>query len=72
MRDNGVGIVYISHRLEEVFNLSDRITVLRDGKLVDTVEHEDFDPGEIVRMMIGKKLSDATASNKLHTSAQDQ
>lgn len=70
LRDNGVGIVYISHRLEEVFNLSDRITVLRDGKLVDTIEHENFNPGEIVRMMIGKKLSDATASNKLHTSAQ--
>ena len=50
----------ISHRLEEVFALlSDRITVLRDGSLVGVVEHDDIVPDKVVRMMIGKELSDA-------------
>ena len=65
LRERGVSIIYISHRLEEVFALSDRITVLRDGALVGVVEHEDIVPDRIVRMMIGKELSDATASRHL-------
>lgn len=68
LRDRGVAIIYISHRLEEVFALSDRITVLRDGMLVATVDHEDIEPDRIVRMMIGKQLSDATASRRLSIS----
>ncbi len=69
LRSAGVSIIYISHRLEEVFSLSDRITVLRDGGLVGVVEHEDIKPDHIVRMMIGKELSDATASRELATSS---
>ncbi|MGJ4850064.1 sugar ABC transporter ATP-binding protein [Bacillota bacterium Meth-B3] len=68
LRDRGVAIIYISHRLEEVFALSDRITVLRDGMLVATIDHEDIEPDRIVRMMIGKQLSDATASRRLSIS----
>lgn len=70
LRDKGVSILYISHRLEEVFQLSDRITVLRDGKLVATVERQDVVPDKIVRMMIGKELSEATASRTLSLSGQ--
>lgn len=65
LRERGVAIIYISHRLEEVFALSDRITVLRDGALEGVVDHEDIEPDKIVRMMIGKELSDATASRRL-------
>ena len=65
LRERGVAIIYISHRLEEVFALSDRITVLRDGGLVGVVDHDDIVPDKIVRMMIGKELSDATASRPL-------
>ena len=65
LREQGVAIIYISHRLDEVFALSDRITVLRDGKLVGVVEHQDIVPDQVVRMMIGKELSDATASREL-------
>lgn len=68
LRDRGVSILYISHRLEEVFSLSDRITVLRDGKKVGTVERKDIVPDKIVRMMIGKELSEATASRELQIS----
>ncbi|MBQ6373264.1 MAG: sugar ABC transporter ATP-binding protein [Clostridia bacterium] len=69
LRERNVSIIYISHRLEEVFALSDRITVLRDGSLVGVVEHDDIVPDRIVRMMIGKELSDATASRNLCVSA---
>ena len=65
LREREVSIIYISHRLEEVFALSDRITVLRDGSLVGVVEHDDIVPDKVVRMMIGKELSDATASREL-------
>jgi ribose transport system ATP-binding protein len=71
LRDKGVSILYISHRLEEVFSLSDRITVLRDGKKVGTVERADVVPDRIVRMMIGKELSEATASRELRESGAD-
>ncbi len=68
LRDRGVSIIYISHRLEEVFNLSDRITILRDGKNVGVIEKEDIVPSEVVKMMIGKELSESTASRELRTS----
>ena len=68
LRDRGVSIIYISHRLEEVFNLSDRITILRDGKNAGMVEKKDIVPGEVIKMMIGKEISEATASRALCTS----
>jgi len=57
LRDQGVGIVLVSHKLEEVFALSDRITVLKDGRLVGTVNTTDTNQDEIVRMMVGRELS---------------
>lgn len=68
LKERGVSIIYISHRLEEVFQLSDRITVLRDGKKIDTMERKDIVPADVIRMMIGKELSEATASQPLATS----
>ena len=41
LRDSGVGIVYISHRMEELKRITDRITVMRDGRYIDTVQTED-------------------------------
>jgi ribose transport system ATP-binding protein len=54
LRQKGVAIVYVSHRLDEIFALSDRITVLRDGQQVGTVETAQTNRGEIVRMMVGR------------------
>lgn len=56
MRERGMGLIYISHRLDEVWRLADRITVLRDGYLVGTSEREDVDPDEIVRQMVGRRI----------------
>lgn len=60
LRDNGVSILYISHRLDEVYMLSDRITVLRDGKLIRVFDKEDeggIRPDEVIQAMVGKSLS---------------
>ena len=57
LRDGGTSIIYISHRLEEVFRICDRATVLRDGQNVDTVEIKDIDEKQLVRMMIGRDLN---------------
>lgn len=58
LRGEGVGIVYISHRLEEVFRLSDRITVLKDGRLVGTVATPDTNRDRLIAMMVGRDLAD--------------
>ncbi len=56
LREQGTAIVFISHRLEEVFSLSDRITVLRDGKFVATRRKEETSIEEVIRMMVGRPL----------------
>lgn len=57
LRGHGVGIVYISHRLEEVFSVADRITVLRDGATVATRRRDDVDRSELIRLMVGRELA---------------
>jgi ribose transport system ATP-binding protein len=57
LRDEGLGIVYISHRLEEVLQLADRITVLRDGRYVGDLPREAATHNAIVAMMVGRELS---------------
>ncbi len=58
LRTEGMCIVYISHRLEEVFKIADRVTVLRDGQYVGTKNIKDIDIAAVIRMMIGRKLED--------------
>jgi rhamnose transport system ATP-binding protein len=56
LRAEGTGIIFISHRLDEVFDIADRVTVIRDGKKVGTVPRERLEVDELVRMMVGKNL----------------
>ncbi|MCC6511127.1 MAG: sugar ABC transporter ATP-binding protein [Pirellulaceae bacterium] len=58
LRQSGVAIVYVSHKLDELLRISDRITVLRDGKFVATVSTADTDRDQIVRYMVGRKLEE--------------
>jgi len=58
LRREGVSIIYISHRLEEAFELADRITVLRDGKKIGTRICTETSEGEIIEMMVGKVVKD--------------
>jgi len=57
LRGEGTGVVYISHRLEEVFTVADRITVLRDGEVIATSPRADLDRAELIRLMVGRELA---------------
>ena len=57
LRGRGVGIVYVSHRLEELFELADRVTVLRDGRLVKCCPLAEVDRAGLIRLMVGRELS---------------
>jgi len=65
LKSEGITVVYISHRMEEVFDLSDRVTVLRDGKLVTVLEKEQISPAEIIRLMIGRALSEDESRHRM-------
>jgi ribose transport system ATP-binding protein len=59
LRNQGVTVIYISHRIEEIFEIAQRVTVLKDGKLVETCQVSDTDRPSLVRMMVGRTLSEA-------------
>ena len=65
LKNDGITVVYISHRMEEVYDLSDRVTVLRDGKLVSVLEGEAITPAEIIRLMIGRELSEDESRHRM-------
>jgi ABC-type sugar transport system ATPase subunit len=56
LRKRGVTILYISHKLDEVFRLADRITVLRDGQLVRTLPRADTNPRQVTHLMVGREI----------------
>ncbi len=58
LRDEGVAIIYVSHRIKEILQLCDRVAILRDGKLVAVRPAADLTDDEIVRLMVGRELSD--------------
>lgn len=58
LRSNGVGMIYISHKLGEVFQLSDRITVLRDGKTVGTNPTSEWSEASVIARMVGREVGD--------------
>ncbi|MEV0408532.1 sugar ABC transporter ATP-binding protein [Actinoallomurus sp. NPDC050550] len=57
LREQGLAVVYVSHRMQEIFRIADRIAVLRDGGLVGVRDVDRTDEAEIVRMMVGRDLS---------------
>ena len=59
LRANNIGIVYVTHRLDEVLRIADRVTVLRDGRRLATVKASDTNAGELVQMIVGRSMSDA-------------
>lgn len=56
LREQGVGIVHISHRLEELKQISDRVTVMRDGRYINTVNTKEASIGSIISMMVGRTI----------------
>jgi rhamnose transport system ATP-binding protein len=57
LRARGVGIIYISHRLDELSKIADRVTVVRDGRTIDTRSMNDVTREELIRLMVGRELS---------------
>lgn len=58
MKASGVGIIYISHRIQELRRIADRITVLRDGRKIATVRTQDTSDAELVEMMVGRAIEE--------------
>lgn len=58
LKSKGVTIIYISHRIAEVFQISDRVSVLRDGKFIKTVQTAEVDRDELIRLMVGREVND--------------
>ena len=64
LKAKGVAIVYVSHKMDEIFRLCDRVTVLRDGKTIGTRVTAQTDRAELIRMMVGRDLDSAARSTK--------
>lgn len=58
LKEQGISIIFISHRLEEIFQITDRVTVLRDGILVGSAPISQVNPKEVVKMMVGRELKE--------------
>jgi ribose transport system ATP-binding protein len=57
LREDGAGIIFVSHKLNEIFRIADRITVFRDGEYIMTREKSDVTPDEVIRAMVGREIS---------------
>ena len=58
LKAEGVGIIYISHRLEELAQIADRITIMRDGKHIKTMDYRDVTNEELISLMVGRKMKE--------------
>jgi L-arabinose transport system ATP-binding protein len=65
LRDDGVAIIYVSHRMNEIFEIADRVAVLRDGQLAGVRVLKDTDEGELVRLMVGRDLNAMFQRNRV-------
>lgn len=58
LTSNGIAVLYISHRLDEIFQIADRVTIMRDGEIVDTLPVSDLDEDKLVHLMVGREIED--------------
>ncbi|WP_193195350.1 sugar ABC transporter ATP-binding protein [Nostoc sp. MG11] len=58
LRNDGIAIIYISHRMEEIYALADRISVLRDGQYIGSLTRDEISPQRLVQMMVGRPMED--------------
>jgi ribose transport system ATP-binding protein len=66
LREKRYGIIYISHRLEEIYEIGDRISVLRDGKLIGTASAGDLSPHELIRWTVGREINQQFPGRQVH------
>lgn len=70
LRKQGVGIVYISHRMDEIKQITDRITVMRDGRYIDTVLTSEVTNQQIITMMVGRQIYDSSKPENARTNSE--
>ncbi|MGN0363296.1 MAG: hypothetical protein ACI4ET_10695 [Bilifractor sp.] len=58
MKENGVAIIYISHRMDEIFSICDRVTVFRDGKYIGDGNIQEMTEQKLIKMMVGREIND--------------
>jgi D-allose transport system ATP-binding protein len=66
LKEQGIGIIYISHKLKEIKEIGDRVTVLKDGKYVSTLNVTDVEIADLISMMVGRELADKYTSARHH------
>ena len=71
LRDSGVALLFVSHHLQELFEICDSVTVLRNGRKVSTQPIGDTTPRDLVRMMVGREVVDATPRASLSTQREE-
>ena len=64
LTDTGAGVIYISHKMEEILRISDSVTVMRDGKLIDTQKASDLTIDQIIEKMVGRELTERYPARK--------
>ncbi len=63
LKNNGVTIIYISHRMDEIFEISDRVSVMRDGKYIATLNTSETNRQELIQLMVGRELTESYPSH---------
>ncbi len=65
LQEEGISIIFISHKLNEAMAISDRVTVLRDGRVISTIDTSSTNPAELAKMMVGRETFGVTRKGKL-------
>lgn len=71
LKESGVGIVYISHRMPELFTICDNVTVLRDGNFVDSMAIRDVTPDQVIMKMVGRDIGDYYPPKSQHVTEEE-
>lgn len=58
MREKGIGILYITHKMDEIFKIADEITIIRDGKYIDSNTADQYDANKLIALMVGREITD--------------
>ncbi|MDO4313978.1 MAG: sugar ABC transporter ATP-binding protein [Eubacteriales bacterium] len=67
LKEKGITLIYISHRLDEIFQIADRVSVMRDGKIIATLNIEDTDKEELIQLMVGRAMNEVYPQRPRHT-----
>ena len=70
LKTRGIAVVFVSHHLEEVFEIADRVTVLRDAKVVATVQADELDMSSLIELIVGRKVTAATVNRSIDQSLE--